>query len=321
MSSRLLRASGIAAVLCLLLTACGGDQAASPTPSASPSPSAAVTLDPDTPRIPDGTLVYTNLNGEAAKAEVFARLTAAGIPQADADALSAWVDDYNTVMEHCPSFTLEPDFTEIQAPAVDYGDYYDMNHAWFKSGGRDDYDPLCRVAAYRLMRSFLTAENTIPSDQWQCQNENQWLYSDWSILSTYILMDLTEEDQARYFTLWDPVSVPDRAGEDEIYQAVLSQWGERGVSFQAGPVSLITIWRQSSGGHGSACAAHAAVLIEDGEGYLLFEKTNPEAPYQATKFSSLEQVKTYMLDSLAFDLAKDGIDPGVCAVLQNDQLL
>lgn len=320
MSSRLLRAAGIAAALCLLLTACGGGQTASPAPSASSSP-VSVAPGPSASQIPDGTLVYTNLNGETAKAEVFARLTAAGVPQDDADALSAWVDDYNAVMRDCPSFTLEPEFTALQAQAVDYGSYYDMSTAWFKTGGRDDTDPLCRVAAYRLMRSFISIERTLPGGQWQCQNENQWLYSDWDVLSTYALMDLTEADQARYFTLWDPVSVSDGADEDALYQAALAQWDERGVRFLPGQVSLVTIWRQSSGGQGPACAAHAAVLIEDGEGCLLFEKTNPEAPYQATKFSSLEQVKQYMLDSLAFDLAKDGIDPGVCAVLKNDQLL
>lgn len=63
------------------------------------------------------------------------------------------------------------------------------------------------------------------------------------------------------------------------------------------------------------------MLVEDAAGYLLFEKTNPQSPYQATKFSSLEQVKAYMLASLALSLAEYDDVPGVCAVLRNDQLL
>ncbi len=81
MSLRTRWTAALAVVLALLLTACGGRQAVSPPPSVS-----AATPGPDVSQISDGTLVYTNLNGETAKAEVFARLTAAGVPQADVDA-------------------------------------------------------------------------------------------------------------------------------------------------------------------------------------------------------------------------------------------
>lgn len=324
----ILRAAGLSAALCLLLAGCGADtQAPSAPPESAPPvqcgteassmPSAAV------PGVSEETPVYTNLSGETAKAEVFARLTAAGVPQEDADAVSAWVDDFNAVMKNCPGFTLEPEFAPLQGPAVDYGDYYDMNTAWFKTGGRDDYDPLCRAAAYRLLRQLIQVERPIPEEAWQ-RGEDQWLCSDWDVLSSYALMDLDEGDFARYFTLWDPVDVPDGAAEDEIWAAVQKQWEEYGVSFTSERVSLMTIWRQSSGGKGPACAAHAAVLIEDEDGYLLFEKTNSESPYQATRFPAaafLGQIKDYMLDSLAFDLEKDGIDPGVCVVMRSGELL
>ena len=313
MSLRTRWTAALAVVLALLLTACGGRQAVSPPPSVS-----AATPGPDVSQISDGTLVYTNLNGETAKAEVFARLTAAGVPQADVDALSAWVDDYNSVMADCPSFTLEPEFVACQAAAVDYGDYVDMNYAWFKAGEREDFDPLCRVAAYRLMRSFLSVEHPLSPDQWQCQTEAQWLYSDYDVFSTYALMDLTEEDQAAHFTLWDPVPVTGCASEAEVGQAVLDRWQDDGIRFSGGQVSLISIWEQSDN---CVVNCHTAVLVEDAAGYLLFEKTNPQSPYQATKFSSLEQVKAYMLASLALSLAEYDDVPGVCAVLRNDQLL
>ncbi len=48
---------------------------------------------------------------------------------------------------------------------------------------------------------------------------------------------------------------------------------------------------------------------------LLFEKTNPEYPYQATKFQNLNEVKEYMINQLN-STYEDGA--GEVAVMKND---
>ena len=50
--------------------------------------------------------------------------------------------------------------------------------------------------------------------------------------------------------------------------------------------------------------SHAAVLIDDAQGLLLVEKTNPQAPYQATQFETRAEVKEYLLTTLAADDAR-----------------
>ena len=68
-------------------------------------------------------------------------------------------------------------------------------------------------------------------------------------------------------------------------------------------------------------ASHAAVLIEMDNGYLLFEKTNPESPYAATKFSSTDEVKQYLYRMMELDYARYDDQVGTYVILQNDRLL
>lgn len=100
-----------------------------------------------------------------------------------------------------------------------------------------------------------------------------------------------------------------------MYQAVLDAWQERAVAFTEGPVSLVTVWRQWED---QIAAAHAAVLVQNGEALLLVEKTNPQSPYQATRFSTLEQVRQYMYESIHQEDLRYGDETGILVVLRND---
>ena len=48
------------------------------------------------------------------------------------------------------------------------------------------------------------------------------------------------------------------------------------------------------------------------------EKTNPQSPYQATKFSTLEQVRQYMYESIHQEDLRYGDETGTLIVLRND---
>lgn len=82
-------------------------------------------------------------------------------------------------------------------------------------------------------------------------------------------------------------------------------------------MSLITIWLQDGN---QTAAAHAAVLIQNGNSLLLFEKTNPQAPYQASKFS-IAQVKQYMYEAIHIEDLRYNTETGTYIVMQNDKQL
>ena len=43
--------------------------------------------------------------------------------------------------------------------------------------------------------------------------------------------------------------------------------------------------------------SHSATLFEIKNGFILFEKVNPEEPYVAVKFSDVDEIKTYLLQA------------------------
>ena len=103
-----------------------------------------------------------------------------------------------------------------------------------------------------------------------------------------------------------------------MLQAIQEKWNEQEISFKDSAFSLITFWTQSGD---RICASHAATLIETENGYLLFEKTNPESPYSAAKFSSTDEVKQYLYNMMNLDYSRYNEQMGTYLILQNDKLL
>lgn len=52
---------------------------------------------------------------------------------------------------------------------------------------------------------------------------------------------------------------------------------------------------------------------------MLFEKTNPESPYAATKFSSVDEVKTYLHNMMELDYSKYQKQLGTYVVMRNSK--
>lgn len=263
---------------------------------------------------PDGTLTYTNLVGKAVQAEVGARLAAGGIAQERIDRLMLWVDDFNQAMAVCPTFDLKDEFTVITARGVDYGDYYPMSTAWFKTNKRDYGDVLCRIAAFELMQDHITVGACLPREKWACQDDTQWLFSDGDAIFNAPLMDFSEADIERYFTLYQPVEMEAGCNAQAMAEAIAEAWTLRGVEIREDGALLLTIWTQSEG---KTAVAHAAVLVSDDEGFLLVEKTNPQSPYQATLFDAQEQAVRYMLDAIRLENERYDMETGPCVVMKN----
>lgn len=269
-------------------------------------------------KYPDGSLTYSNLTGESARNEVKELLSVAGVPENRIEKILEWVNDYNKCMGSCENFELKEDFTSVSAYAVDYGDYYPMSALWYKTNKRNYADILCRLAAFELLSDFISVSAPLDKSEWECYSDTQWLYSDYDAICNNPLVDFGEGEKEKYFSLYSPVQIKTGCSEQEMYDKIIKEWEKRGIAFEKGKCSLITIWLQSEG---LTAAGHAAVLAENEDGLLLFEKTNPQSPYQATKFSDLEQVKMYMFESLNLDNARYGLETGTYIVMKNDKMI
>lgn len=310
---------GLALAFALVLTGCNSNV----QPDSSGNPPAQTSAVQPAPAVggaeqyKDGTLTYSNLVGEEVQTQVRDVMLVNGISEADANKFFVWVNDFNEIMKDCESYELQDEFITVDVPMVDYGDYGPMSRMWYKTNGREYSDVLCRIAAFHLMKQNISVSEFIDEQDW-ARGEDQWLCSDWEAISGFSLVDFSEEETARYFTLYDPVSVEEDRSAEELYEAIIAEWARRGVTFGESSVSLITIWTQYGE---QTAAAHAAVLIDNGGELWLIEKTNPQSPYQASRFSSVEQVGQYMYEALHIDDVRYGMETGTYVVLQNDSRL
>ena len=240
-----------------------------------------------------------------------------------------WVADYNNCMKDCKEFTLIGDFTTVSTKAIDYGDYANMSREWFRKNHRNYHDVLCRIVAFELNQDNITTKKIVKKDDFDCWDENKsWLYTDGDILFgreateedngcvPFPLIKLKDEVIAKYFTVFNPIFVNKKCNEDEMLQAINKKWTEYGIEFKENPYSLITFWTQADN---EISVSHAGTLIETEPGYLFFEKTNPEEPYAAAKFTTIDDLKSYLFEKLNLEYSKDGSEVGKYIILKNDK--
>ncbi|MFG6395147.1 MAG: DUF4300 family protein [Lachnospiraceae bacterium] len=282
--------------------------------------------------VPKDKLTYSNLDSELSIKEVQDILIKAGINTSYAGTVLNWVTDYNNCMRECPSFSLAGDFITADTMMVDYGEYPPMSVQWYKRNNRNYHDVLCRIVAYELNQDNISAGKVIKEEDFDCWDENtSWLSSDGEILfgreavkgehKAYVpfpLLDWDKDMQSEYFTLFNPIHIKGQCSEQEMFKAIQEKWNKQEISFRENAFSLITFWTQSSN---RIFASHAATLIETDNGYLLFEKTNPQSPYVAAKFSSTNEVKKYLYNMMDLEYSRYNDQVGTYIILQNDKML
>lgn len=274
---------------------------------------------------------YSNLDSESSMREIRDILTKAGIQTNHVDAVLSWAADYNDSMRECPSFSLVGDFITLDEMTVDYGEHALMLLQWYEHNSRNYDDVLCRIVAYELNQDNISVGKTLKEENFDCWGETAWLYSDGNILFgrkaiageqkvfvPFPLINWSKDIQAEYFTLFNPINITGQCSEQEMLQAIQKKWDGQEISFKESAFSLITFWTQNGG---KICVSHAATLIETDNGYLLFEKTNPAAPYAATKFSSTDDVKQYLYNMMDLDCSRYNTQIGTYIILQNAKLL
>lgn len=274
----------------------------------------------------DDKLVYSNLIDEESKVMLGSVLKKAEIDQNHIDGALSLINDYNkhmTVfneadkdyMQESDLFAFQSGFTTTEDSYINYGDYYFQMKKWYN--GRDYNDAYCRTLAFLLMQDAIQVESPLNKEHWGVSNEDDFLYGDYATLTDYALVDIEEDKYPAYFTLFHPVL--DVEKKEGFAKQIQHQWKKFSVSFDKGAASLITIWSVIEKESAVKIEhSHVGVLIEDDEGLLFIEKTNPLAPYQMTKFSSTEQLKQYLVDTSTACYEQFDLPVPEMIVLRND---
>ena len=262
-------------------------------------------------------LIYSNLNSETSMNEIKSIFKDSGIENKCIDNVLVWVNDYNSVMKNCESFSLVGDFTTIQDKTIYYSDYPTISREWFRKNNRDYFDVLCRIVAFELNKGNITVNKTLSREKFACWNEDEsWLYSDgvaifgreavkgeYSKSKPFPMLDWNYEEIERYFTLFNPLEVKDDCTEEDMSKAINNRFEEYGISFKENSYSLIGIWTHSGN---QIAMSHAATLFEVKNGFMLFEKVNPIEPYVAVKFSNANEIKSYLYERVKLEDAEYG---------------
>ena len=250
-------------------------------------------------------LTYSNLTDEKTRQEISGILRKAGIRQNYIEELMDLAKDYHGVVGLQPYF--HDGFQTIAARGVDY-EAADTYSLW--TANRSYADVNCRLTAMTLFRDFITTEKKMEGDD--------FLAADTDAMDHYPLCSIKGEDQSKFYTIYNPVSVRDTTDPKVILAAIKQEWRNRGIQFKAGNASLISVVCHDELDH-IAFVGHAGVMITDGSDVYFVEKFGPTSPYQAAKFQTKAQVREYLLNRF-WKFYTPGVSTAP-VIMENDQEL
>ena len=213
--------------------------------------------------------------------------------------------DYHGVVGLQPYF--HDGFQTIAARGVDY-EAADTYSLW--TANRSYADVNCRLTAMTLFRDFITTEKKMEGDD--------FLAADTDAMDHYPPLQHKGEDQNKFYTIYNPVSVRDTTDPKVILAAIKQEWRNRGIQFKAGNASLISVVCHDELDH-IAFVGHAGVMITDGSDVYFVEKFGPTSPYQAAKFQTKAQVREYLLNRF-WKFYTPGVSTAP-VIMENDQEL
>lgn len=230
-----------------------------------------------------GKTLYFNLADEGSKNEVIGVLQRHGIAPEQTDTLLAWINDFNG---RVTSPALPEGFTPMEGDLVDYSgllfDYKEL------ADGSLFPDANCRLTAFMLMQKHIQTKGTA--------NENDtYLMFDIEAIDTQGEYALSEKARTDFITLFNAVPLAGAENQEEHQACLEKAWRDRGIQVDTSTsLSLIEVYLHSTFDD-VRFVGHVGVLIDTAEGLLFVEKYGPEAPFQATKFSSRNALEHYLL--------------------------
>lgn len=251
------------------------------------------------------TAMYSNLKDSAAQHEVTEALKAHGVTDQQTDTLIAWVNDFN---DRISSGTLPEGFQKMPETGADYaGLIVDYKEA---EDGTIVPEANCRLTSYLLMKNMIETNGTH-------DDNDTYLFFDTEAIDTCPTFAMRAEERANFVSLFNWVPLNGASTLEEHTALIRKAWEDRGIQIGGDGISLITVYL-----HGTfddvRFVGHTGVLAETEDGLLFVEKFGPQLPFQATKFHSREELKSYLLGRT--DLYGDETELAPI-IMENDQVL
>lgn len=239
---------------------------------------------------------YSPLTDVATQETITEMLILQGVTQRSIENFFSYVDEFNRepYTEYDFDGYATADICSLNYDRFAAGE--DANH-WARLGFSDgDEDINCRIAAFTLM------QDAISCNQKDMQASE---IIDAEIFSSHYLLDFSQEKLLMYNAIFSYVPVSDDIGGQEALAAILANWEEQGISFnESVPMQLICVYVQNPNSD-YLQVAHAAVLLQKDENYMLLEKYNPKQPYLSSIFCDMESVILYLNHRLNQDKIDD----------------
>ena len=252
--------------------------------------------DPSSMLYPIENTIYSNLFDDKTQAEVLEELTIAGIPEANVEKFSTWLNAYKDIQGNSK---LPVGFLDYPIEPIIYG--YEYNNNW--NATKVNYsDVNSRLTAFLLFKDYISSPSVIlPA--------SEILAFDRSAISNYDIVDFSEEDIDKFFNFF--TEIPTDHSENQAFHVnnIIKTWNDRGIKFtDSGDVSMINIFFHDPSSN-LLFINHSAILVKTDYGYLLVDKHSPEYPYQATRFKTREDVYTSLINRFSNDANLGGSKP------------
>ena len=170
----------------------------------------------------------------------------------------------------------------VKTDLIDFGYTAENAFEHWDSKDRNRFDINCRVAAFILFKDFLSASN-----------DSAINIVDENLLNEISLF--TNQEIRKYSTVYGYIET-NASKKNELINDIQSYRQHYGIEFDDdSPIKLLCLYTKSSG-QSYAQIFHAAVMIEENDSLYLIEKYEPMYPYQISKFDSLDDLKSYILE-------------------------
>lgn len=288
----------------MMLSGCGNTQISENvehTESEAALSNEAVSTDP----VP---LTYSFLYDDTTRADVHDLMIADGVDQKSADRFIEITRQFADTLGTMKG--AEEGFTTIEDASQPFYDVEYIGMNFDKKLGFDDQN--CRLTAYSLFHDFYT----VSKDSSFVYDDS--LYGDLEILKLNKNLNFSEEDLAKFKTLFSDVKTEDTMDSAVHAKNVKAAWKERGITFAPESKAQLISVMINDPERKTVYAGHAGVLFENEEGYLLIEKLSQYTPFVASKFTDLESLNTYLLSEVS-GYKQDGASDSF--VMKNDELL
>lgn len=229
----------------------------------------------------EGKFEYSNLIDNKTQKEVADRLLKVGVSQESINTFLEWTNDFNKRAGQPEVF--KEGFTLADTMPIDYEDVILTS----EDDTELQTDTNCRITAYLLFKDFVEIESNEEADS--------YLMFDIEAIDNNPIYETIKVSREKFITLFNPIQVQEGTDSKKHGEQIQEEWEKRGITFEENArVSLINLFLHDPY-ENKRFVGHTGILIEDNEGILFVEKYGPFAPYQASKFSSQEELVDYLL--------------------------